>query len=537
MNLWVNRIQGQLTVLAVALFFFSCEDEANRLGYPNPNSKFDLKTIDIPVTSSILLLDSVRTSNYDAVNDVNRFLVGRYNDSRFGDIASATFAELLPADTLEIDTLNNNGVITRDDAVFDSVSIQFRHDFYVYGAAGNTQQQIAVHEVTERLVAGYTVTKTTHIGGQQKPQEITYPQPQLYLSKTTIPYNPVALGTKTYGVDRDKHISYAADATPPEIITSVNLDPAFGQRLFDLIRENPDSAQSRAFFQKHLKGIAIIPQGDKVIGFNPADALTRLEIHYHTTKEDSLMLPITFAGLVSYNQITADRAVSELSGLNTFYQDTDLGNDLRYVQAGTGVVTKIDFSAFKSALDGLGRVVINDAEFIIKDVEDGGVLTPPGNLAVKLINNNNRFIELPFPGRSGDYQTSYNNIASYEGFINFNNDATTSYSNYFYFVRGSRFAFDSTFFVMNDNRTFLTLNYSADTKTYRGSAPRFFQQLFLKTGDTPLFTKAILLPYAPAAASSDPPYGRHIYGKMLNRAAFRKDNIILRVYYTTPAIN
>src|SRR5688500_14589768 len=112
MNLWVNRIQGQLTVLAVALFFFSCEDEASRLGYPNPNSKFDLKTIDIPVSSSILLLDSIRTSNYDAVNDVNRFLVGRYNDSRFGDIASATFAELLPADTLEIDTLNNNGVIT-----------------------------------------------------------------------------------------------------------------------------------------------------------------------------------------------------------------------------------------------------------------------------------------------------------------------------------------------------------------------------------------------------------------------------------------
>jgi hypothetical protein len=534
MNLWVNRIKGQLTVLAVALFFFSCEDEANQLGFPNPNPKFDLRSIDIPLTSSVLLLDSVRTSNYDAGNDVNRLLVGQYNDTRFGNITSTVFAELVAVDSLDIDTVANR----RDEAIFDSISIQFRHDFYVYGSAGSTQQKIDIHELTGKLVSGYTVTKTTSVGGQHKPQVVTYLRPHSFLSKTTIPYNAAPLGSKTFNVDLDKHLSYAADDTPPEIVTSVTLDPAFGQRLFELIRDNPDSARSRTFFQNHFKGIAIVPQGDKVIGFNPTDALTRMELHYHTTKEDSLILPIAFAGLVSYNQITADRSASDLNGLNTFYQDTDLGNDLRYVQAGTGVVTKIDFSAFKTTLANMNQVVIQDAEIIIQDVEDGGLLTPPGSLAVKLINDNNRFIKLPFPGRSGDYQASYNAIADYKGYINFNNDATNSYSGYYSVPAngGLRLAFDSTFYVMNDNRTFLTLNYSKDKKSYRGSAPQFFQQLFLRT-DAPLYTKAILLPYAPAATTSDPPLGRHIYGKTLNRAAFPKDKIILRVYYTTPAIN
>ena len=40
MNLWAKRI-GQLAVLPVALFFFSCEDEAGVLGYKNPNPKFE----------------------------------------------------------------------------------------------------------------------------------------------------------------------------------------------------------------------------------------------------------------------------------------------------------------------------------------------------------------------------------------------------------------------------------------------------------------------------------------------------------------
>src|SRR5688500_7755434 len=63
MNLWANRL-GQLAILAVALFFFSCEDDTSFLGYRNPNEKFKGKYVEIPLNSTVFLLDSIRTSNY-----------------------------------------------------------------------------------------------------------------------------------------------------------------------------------------------------------------------------------------------------------------------------------------------------------------------------------------------------------------------------------------------------------------------------------------------------------------------------------------
>ena len=59
MNLWVSRV-GQLAMLAVALFFFSCEDETSILGFKNPNSKFRASYVEIPIESSVLLRDSLR---------------------------------------------------------------------------------------------------------------------------------------------------------------------------------------------------------------------------------------------------------------------------------------------------------------------------------------------------------------------------------------------------------------------------------------------------------------------------------------------
>jgi hypothetical protein len=87
MNLWASRI-GQLTTLAVALFFFSCEDETSTLGYKNPNSKFKVSYVEIPIESSVLLRDSVRTTNFTYSGEPNKFLVGSYTDPVFGKITA-----------------------------------------------------------------------------------------------------------------------------------------------------------------------------------------------------------------------------------------------------------------------------------------------------------------------------------------------------------------------------------------------------------------------------------------------------------------
>ncbi len=61
-----------------ALFLMACEDENSLLGFRNPNRKFTVDFIDIPLTSSVLLIDSVRSDNQQAGQ--SRLLAGRYFD-------------------------------------------------------------------------------------------------------------------------------------------------------------------------------------------------------------------------------------------------------------------------------------------------------------------------------------------------------------------------------------------------------------------------------------------------------------------------
>src|SRR5688572_30421657 len=161
MNLWVKRV-GQLAVVAVALFFFSCEDETSLLGYKNPSSKFKLGYVDIPISSSVLLFDSVRTSNYNAGNDLNRFLVGNYTDPVFGNVSATTFAQFVP-----------RGGLAKNDSIlyeYDSIYLFLRFDYYAYGADENaTTQTFNIYKLDELIPNTNSVVVSSNIGGQHEP--------------------------------------------------------------------------------------------------------------------------------------------------------------------------------------------------------------------------------------------------------------------------------------------------------------------------------------------------------------------------------
>src|SRR5687768_12985680 len=99
MNLWAKRIVRQLTVLAVALFFFSsCEDETSLLGFKNPKSKFNVSYLEIPLGSSVLLIDSIITDN--KLN--NGVFVGQYTDPVAGQVTASVFLQMLPTSTAKL---------------------------------------------------------------------------------------------------------------------------------------------------------------------------------------------------------------------------------------------------------------------------------------------------------------------------------------------------------------------------------------------------------------------------------------------------
>ncbi|HEY9008542.1 DUF4270 family protein [Ohtaekwangia sp.] len=523
MNLLAKRV-GQLAIVAIALFFFSCEDGTSLLGYENPTSKFDLSYIDIPVESSVILLDSIRTSNYNASNDLNRLLVGKVTDERFGNTQAVAIAQFMPASALDTS-------ITNHSPVFDSISLTLRHDFYAYGANGNTKQELFVHELTDQLKSAYDVTSTTNTGGQQKPYTTTYSFQKSYFGNSTTAYDASPLGSGSINVDLDKYNLNIADATPDTIVTRVPLSNDLGERLLNLaVTSTPTDFLTYNYFTEKFKGLAFVPgQSDKIIGIRPNDNFTRMVLHYHTTK-DTLALVFTVGTLISYSQITTDRAASELSSLTTKYQETEPNGDLRYVQAGSGVVTKLDLSKFNEFAATLDKAEINSAELIINGIEDPGSYIPPSNLVVKVVKDNNRFKKLSYQANGTEYTSDVATINAYKGYINYDRSGTSSYYS-------GAVPFDSTLNVVSDFGRFFTLNYASDTKKYKGAATLFFQQLLAlsKNNAEPKFTKVVLVPYE--GASSAYTYGRHVIGKTVNRVAFNKNNIVLRVYYTVPTIN
>ncbi|HYG19759.1 MAG TPA: DUF4270 family protein [Ohtaekwangia sp.] len=528
MNLWAKHSR-QLVVLAVASFFFSCQDETSFLGYPNPSPKFNIAYVDIPIGSSVLLMDSVRTSNFDATNDLNRFMIGKTDDPVFGSSTASSFAQFYPA-----------AKIADDSVVFDSLVMHLRPDFYVDGANGNTNQKFNLHRINEPFSYRYTVTTTTNTGGQQKPFESTYSFKRLFYNKSTVGHDPAPIGTLDFPVDYAEYVSERDDPSVDEkFILRTRLDNAFGEELLTLLADTAftnDLSSNPDLFFEEFHGIAIVPeQSDKVVRFNPDSIDFRL--YYHTLKangsnKDTLSLPISIGrnGLASFNAITTDRSGAELATLTSYYEEFDLGNDKRYIQAGTGIVTKLDFSKFVEFAhsDTIEQMVINSAELIISNVDDPDHNEPPSNLLLTVVKENNRPKKLAYPGKTSAYVSDLENINRYQGYLNFDRRNTSTTSSVL---------FDSTFNIVNDQGNFFNLSYSSTDKKYSGTASLFFQQLFVKDESKKLFTDVVLIPYAPARTSADPVYGRHVNGKSLNRVSFDKNNIMLRVYYTVPTVN
>src|SRR5690349_15739477 len=150
MNLWVKTLR-QLTILAVALFFFSCEDETSLLGFKNPNSKFHVGYVDIPLNvSSVFVTDTIITDLRPLVVNgqtsfVDGLLIGQYQDPQFGTISAKSFLPVYPSSNTELQT----------GAVFDSITVQFRLNFYYYGLSGQKEQRFFVHEITGDTLSLY----------------------------------------------------------------------------------------------------------------------------------------------------------------------------------------------------------------------------------------------------------------------------------------------------------------------------------------------------------------------------------------------
>ncbi len=417
---------------------------------------------EIPVESSVLWMDSLGTGNHGYTGETTRLLAGHYTDPVFGSIQAHAFMQYKPSDFLTKIPVT---------AAFDSVVFQVRFDFYSYGSVGETTQTFDVFEIT---------------------QELNLRDDYFFNSNVAVANS--TLGTKSFNVNSEYFKTELENTKTDSVLTvKTKLSNAFGQRLFDAV--NPEDVNYTDFelFKTSFKGLAIIPQqSDKIVGFRPADVNSTLTLYYHDG-DVNYSLPFIFSQGITFSKIVADRSSTELSGLNQFHTDFDPGLK-RYIQSGTSIITKLDFSKFYEYIDTIPNIIVNSAELEVADIETSSAFNSPTGLSVSMLRMNNR------------YKT-------------YNPDSL----DYFSFKGMLALQDQLKFFVVQDDGQPLTLNYSSTENVYSGFSTLFTQKLFdLKSKRHPFWA---LRPSSPQP------------GKSVDRVVFPKDKIKLKVYYTRPTLD
>lgn len=475
MNLWAKSLR-QLAFLAVASFFFSCEDnEVNQLGYPNPNKKFNIYSVEIPLQSSVVLVDSIVTDN--ASSSANT-MVGAYRDEVLGTVRTQPYLDIYPIST---DSIKAGGI-------YDSVQVQFRLNFYAYGFTGTKVHRFAIHELSDTL---------------------SYANKNRYYYNSKVSYNPTAIGHAKITLDYDKAQSQFGTTAQDTTYAIAKLDNSFGRKLFNISLSNRDGKLSnRGKFKTEIKGLTLVPEDDNgIIGINTISS-SFIFIYYHVPEANGLTTRYVRVFLFHDNRfydpgfmnISSDRSGTDLAGVQS-YRPVEPANDLRFVQNGAPVLTKLDLGNFYTMFaDTVDDILINEAKLVITNVQQTPGLIPHSSLMMRVTQEDGHFFKTKVAADS------------------------LTLLNYFVYP-------ESYYEVLYDNyeakqKVVATIDYNSSEAQYTGFVTRFAQSLFVNKNRDDVTEKKLryisLFPYSP------------IVQKYVNRTVFDKNNVKLIIKYTRP---
>jgi hypothetical protein len=339
MNLLTKK-SGLLFVLA-ALVIFSCKKEPSRIGYSlqPPDLQTDLKFNDslIAQTSTVLVNDSIVTSKMVTLNIENTAvltnvygLVGQSKDPVFGRITAKTFAQL---------KYNRSGSFSfGNNPVFDSAVFSLRPSgFFGDTTSGKVDQTISVYQLTGALDS-------------------------TAVYKATSPEIPYDLGKKL------ATFNFTANKSVPEPFIVRLTDEQFAKGIIE------NGITSDAALLSYCKGVALVAEDkDAVVrrfSLSPGTTVfSGIRIYYHNDQTySSVTLNLTYNNPKFYT-IVADRSGTPIAGLGDQSYGAEITGNLSYVQAGTGVMTKLSFPGLENFLTDMKdgeQIIINKAEIVIK---------------------------------------------------------------------------------------------------------------------------------------------------------------------------
>ena len=483
MNLLAKSL-GQLALLAVALFFFSCEDPTS-LGFENPTPKFNVQYVEFNLGSKVVPLEHVITDN--KANEDIILYVGKYQDPLLGEVRAEPYLQY------------SRGFSTKiaDTTRFDSVVLQLRLNLYSYGLVGVSTQRFTIHQITgDSLV-------------RNSPDPLN---PIRYYDSSTIAYDPTPIGEAAVSVDYDQLVKNQSRSVNQQdtIIVTARLDSLFGQMLFAEAKSQDfkNNTDYQRFFWDH-KGLVLVPVESNVgvIGVNAFSTLSGLIVYYHNQNSSNASALLYSFSRPSFTNIETDRTGTDLEGAME-HQPLDPPSGLRYLQTGTPVITEADLSEFYSYFDhdSLQHVLINSAELVIENIDQPSGIHPVSSFTLRAMREDHHFQDST---DSEDFAATVGSIFAPFYYVT---------PTYYFHVQPD---------IAADRLSIVHLNYNDKEKESSGFITLFAQSLLKnsrKNGgiNENRLTYLGLLPTSPSLQRG------------VHRTAFHKDDLKLKIYYTRP---
>jgi Domain of unknown function (DUF4270) len=501
-----------LALFLILLALGSCEEDLGLIGSKKPTSRFGVyfKEFDIPVTT--VQTDSLRSS----VVAGERLLVGVATDPNFGKITSALYTQFTPT-SYSNPKIDKTG---KSNFILEGVSVKYvlSSNYYVYGDSANSTENYSLYKITD----------------------LEFTENRDYFTNSSVDIEPDVFATSSFNYVHDSikdhrkrnTDSNAANNRYDTIGFSLPIGPgSLGQQLLDTALANgvydadpeKQDAKTDSVFRRAFPGFAIVPSSSntKILGIKTeVDLLsnsTLITLSYSYVKEgNTIRAKYYYSSQIGpgFSKITTDRAGTILSDINSDEEadrhvDFNLSDDYCYLQSGTGLYAKLDFSEVHSYFDAnpdtILNMAINAAELTV-DIESEAArqhLSMPNYLLFRVVNSSNHFFKVPTIAVSGQteevadpqYVTNYNSLLN-GSFLDARDDL------------GARLAVPLT-------------KSTATANAYYSAYISDFMQRFLRVPAN--FQKIYYMALIPADAG---------YGKSLHGLSFKKDKVKLRVYYT-----
>lgn len=505
MNSW-GRFAGS-TFLAF-IFLIACkEDETSLLGFKTNSEKFKVIYQEVPVASSVMLIDSVLTYNNLSLGGNGRLLVGKYHDNTFGDITASAYTQFGPI---------NPKVDIPSSATLVSGYLVLSPDFYQYGDGVTSTNSFSVHELLDSIPP---ITAPL----SELPKRIQgIPGYQPYYFNSSFPYDPNSIGTTLYTIDPSGFDQKFDDLknNPSKLdhntidTLKIQLNSTFANKLFAMARNQTSDYTTLSRFRRVFKGLVIRPGATdtKVMGFNPDNDSTtfsksRIILTYDEpdatsggTVRKTLEYSIFNSGLIGFSNISADRAATPLALLPAPGMDVEL-DGTRYYQSGNPVTTKLNFGKFLEFADTIPNLVFNSVQLSI-DVDDTSPYAPPAALRLRYLNTSNKFV---------NFYSGVDTEATFPLYPSMTYDVDGWY------IIGKKINSQIT-------GSSFDLIYNSEDKRYSADLTDFFQTLYKVKDAEFRYTDFALVGASPEI------------GKSVNRTVFNKDNVKLKIFYTIPVV-